>query len=108
MEEVEEVVKPSRDVKTGVESNLELRLRIESLLDKKSTCKRCCFQGLSSDPRQTEYVDVLNGSWNTIKKLSREMSKYDYLFLGWWEFLQSTTCSSRSSKPTYNSGDSSH
>ena len=123
MEEVEEVVKLSRNVKTDVESNLELRLRIESLLDRKSTCKRCCFQGLSSDQRQTEYVDVMNRSWDTVEKWSREMSKYDYVFPGWWDFLTSSWadgsfCSqlhvprdrgrSRSSKTTHNSGGSSH
>ena len=105
MKEVEEVIKPIKDVKTDVESNLELGSKIKLMLDKKLTCKecycvshlnlcsrnpkeilhkKCCFQDLSPDPRQTEYVDVLNRSWDTVEKRSREMSKYDYVFPGWW------------------------
>ena len=97
MRKVEKVVKPIKDVKTDVESNLELGSKITLLLDKGLTCKKCCFQDLSSDPRQIEYVDVLNRSWDTVEKRSREMSKFDYVFpgwskfdyvfSGWWEFL---------------------
>ena len=87
---VEKVVKPIKDVKTDVESNLELGSKITLLLDKGWTCKKCCFQDLSSDLRQTEYVDVLNRSWDTVEKRSREMSKYNYVLPGWWEFLTSS------------------
>ena len=88
--EVEKVVEPIKDVQTDVESNLELGSKITLLLDKRLTCKKCCFQDLSPDPRQTEYVDVLNGRWDTMEKRSREVSKYDYVFPGWWEFLTSS------------------
>ena len=29
-------------------------------------------------------MDVLSRSWDTVEKRSREMSKYDYVFPGWW------------------------
>ena len=84
MQEVEKVVKLIKDVKTDVEFNLKLGLKIKLWLDKKLTCKRCCFQGLSSDQRQTKYVDVLSGGWDTVEKRSREMNKFDCVFPGWW------------------------
>ena len=84
MEEVEEVVKSSRNVKTEVESNMELGSKITLLLDKKLTCKKSCFQDLSPDLRQTEYMDVLSRSWDTVEKRSREMSKYDHVFWTGW------------------------
>ena len=36
------------------------------------------------DQKQTEYTDVLDRGWDTIKKQSKEMGKYDYVFPGWW------------------------
>ena len=36
------------------------------------------------DQKQTEYTDVLDRGWDTFKKQSEEMSKYDYVFPGWW------------------------
>ena len=85
------------------------------------------------DQKQTEYADILDRGWDTVKKQSKEMGKYDYVFpgcgvlrvfLGWREFLTSfhaggSFCSQLhvlqvrasflgSSKPTINSGDSSH
>ena len=68
------------------------------------------------DQKQTEYANVLDRGWDTVKKQSKEMGKYDYVFPGWsssclldlkrvpdvfpfcWEFLESTTCSSGSSE----------
>ena len=117
------LIKTTRDVKTDAESDSELRSRIELLLDEGSTCKRCCFQSLSFDPRQTKYVDVLNSSWDIVEKRNREMSKFDYVFPGWSKFLASSWsgesfCSNymfleikrdrNPVKPTHNSGGSSH
>ena len=36
------------------------------------------------DQKQTEFADVLDRGWDTFKKQSEEMSKYDYVFPGWW------------------------
>ena len=128
LKEVEKAVKPVNDVKTDIDSNLEIGSKTNSLLDKDLTCKKCWFQNLSSDQRLTEFMDILDRGWDTLEKWSRDMNKYDYIFtgwlvpdfspwtggdsscllLGWWESLQSTTCSSRSCKPTFNSGGSSH
>ena len=87
--------------------------------------------------KKAEFVDVLDRGWNTFKKQSKETSKLEAIpdvfscsggvlrvFLGWREFLTSfhaggSFCSqlhvlrvrasfSRPSKPTINSGDSSH
>ena len=118
MKEVEKVVKPSKDVKADVESSLELESEIKLWLDKEGSQEDCTqevllqypgsYSKLYPESRQTVFTDVLNRSWDTVEKQSREMSKYDYVFPGWWEFLQTTTSSSRSIKPTYDSGDSSH
>ena len=69
---------------------MEVGSKTKLLLDEKLACKKYCFQDLSPDPRQTEYVDVLNGGWDTMEKRSREMSKYDYVFPGWSKFLTSS------------------
>ena len=108
LRKVEKVVESTRDVKTDAESDLELRPKIRLWLDKQGSQKDCTqevllqysgsYSKLYPEPRQTRFADVLNRSWDTVEKRSREMSKYDYVFPGWWEFLQSTTCSSRSSK----------
>ena len=62
LRKVENFVKSIEDVKTDTEFNSEFESRIELLLDRRSTCKRSCFQSLSSDQRQTVYEDVLSGS----------------------------------------------
>ena len=36
------------------------------------------------DQRKNEFVDVLDRGWIPFKKQSEEMSKYDYVFPGWW------------------------
>ena len=87
LKKVEKVVKLTKDVKTDVEFNTEFESKIILWLDRKSTCKRSCFQSLSPDLRQIEYLDVLNRGCNAIEKQSREMSKYDYVFPGWSKFL---------------------
>ena len=43
LRKVDRVAKSIEDVKTGVDSNTEFESRIKLLLDKESTCKRCCL-----------------------------------------------------------------
>ena len=78
----------AKDIKTNAKSNLEVGSKL--LLDEGLACKKCWFQDLSPDLMQTVFTDVLNRGWDTVEKQSREMSKYDYVFLGWWEFLTSS------------------
>ena len=74
-------------------------------MDKKLTCKECCcvshFNMCSRDPKeivhkkcdlqlkdsypvskQTEFVDILDRSWDTVEKQIEEMSEYNYVFPG--------------------------
>ncbi len=84
-------------------SNSELGSKIEPWLYKKLTCKesccishsnmcsrdlkkivhkKCVFQSKDSypEPKQTEFVDVLNRSWDTVEKQLEEMSEHNYVF----------------------------
>ena len=86
-----------------LKSNSELGSKIGLWLDKKLTCKECCcvshFNMCSRDPKeivhkkcdlqfkdsypvpkQTEFVDVLNRSWDTVEKQLEEMSEHNYVF----------------------------
>ena len=80
--------------------------------------------------KKTKFVDIPDRGWNTFKKQSKEMSKPEAIpdvfscsggvprvFLSWWEFLASFVLVGvpgvsymflEFSKPTFNSGDSSH
>ena len=90
---VENIVKSIEDIKADAESNLELELKIKSWLDKNVDSQEVLlhyhgsYPELYPEPRQTEYMDVLSGSWETMERWSMEMSKFDYVFPGWWEFL---------------------
>ena len=92
MKEVEKVVKPTKDIKTDVESNFEFDFKIELWFDREDCTQEVLLQypELYPEPRQTVFADVLDRSWDIVEKRSREMSKYDYVFPGWWEFLTSS------------------
>ena len=105
MKEVGNLIKTIKDVKTDVESNLELGSKIKLWLDKKvdlqkvSLCltSKLVFEGSQEDctqevllqypgsypelypePRQTVFADVPVRSWDTVEK----ESDYNYVFLG--------------------------
>ena len=81
MQEVEEVIKSIKDVKTDVESNFEFGSKIGLWLDREDCTQEVLLQypgsylELYPEPSQTEYLDVLNRSWETVEKRSKEMSK---------------------------------
>ena len=88
-----------------LKSNSELGSMIGLWLDKKLTCKESCcishlnmcsrdmkeivhkkcdFQFKDSYPvsKQTEFVNILDRSWDTVEKQIEEMSEYNYVFPG--------------------------
>ena len=93
------------NAKKRLKSNSELGSKIGLWLEKKLTCKECScvshFNMCSRDPKeiilkkcdlrfkdsypvpkQTEFVDVLDRSWDTVEKQIKEISEYNYLFPG--------------------------
>ena len=88
-----------------LKSNSELRSKIGLWLDKKLTCKESCcishfnmcsrdlketvhkkcnfqFKDSYPEPKQTEFADVLDRSWDTAEEQIEEMSEYNYVFPG--------------------------
>ena len=51
---------------------------------KETVHKKCNFQfkDLYPEPKQIEFADVLDRSWDTAKKQLEEMSEYNYVFPG--------------------------
>ena len=93
------------NAKKWLKSNSEFGSKIELWLYKELTCKdSCCishsymcsrdlkeivhkmcdfqFKDSYPEPRQTEFVDVLDRSWDTVEKQIEEMSEYNYVFPG--------------------------
>ena len=77
--------------------------------------KKCVFQSKDSyaEPKQTEFVDVLNRIWDSVEK-QLEMSEHNYVFPGLMgvlavtnKFLEIKQVYRDLVKPL-NSGDSSH
>ena len=46
--------------------------------------KKCDFQFKDSypEPKQTEFTNVLDRSWDTVEKQMEEISEYNYMFPG--------------------------
>ena len=88
-----------------LKSNSELGTKIGLWLDKKLTCKECCcishfnmfsrdpkeivqkkcdfqFKDSYPEPKQTEFTNVLDRSWDTVEKQMEEISEYNYMFPG--------------------------
>ena len=92
------------NARKGLKSNSEPGSKIRLQLDKKLTCKvsccishfnmcsrdlkkivhkKCVFQSkdLYPEPKQTEFIDVLNRSWDTVEK-QLEMIEHNHVFPG--------------------------